>query len=102
MGWYDALMQLHYDEVTKQRLRAWQRDDQVLFRATEAQLRRIEASPHQHGVDGTPHVPRLVSYSVPGRDDEFVITWDVAGSRVGIISISSSAELEARAQLRRR
>lgn len=93
-------MELRYEDLTKERLRAWRDNDQVLYDATVDQLQRIKGNPDRHGADGTPFVSRLVSFSVGGRDEQYVITWEVDGEDIRIGEICSVSELQQRARLR--
>lgn len=93
-------MRLLYDDLTKERLRTWRNEDRVLYDATADQLQRIKGNPKRYGADGTPLVSRLVSFSVVGRDEEYVITWEVDGEEIRIGHVSSVSEFQQRARLR--
>jgi hypothetical protein len=93
-------MELHYDEATKNRLRAWRANDAPLYSATEEQLGRILAAPESYGLNGTPFVPRLVSFAVHGRDEEYVITWEVAHDAIIIGDVCSVTDMRQRQHLR--
>jgi len=94
-------MELGYDDEVKSRLRHWRDSDQLLYQAAVAQLEAIKANPTRHGIDGTPHVPRLVTFGVNGRDEQYVIVWDnPSGDVVPIASVCSMSEMQQRARLR--
>jgi len=92
-------MNLLYSDETKDRLRQWRDADPSLYRVTEKELQAIASNPHTHGMVGSPYVPRLVSYGVNGRDDEYVITWEVRGDSAIIGTVASMAEMRQRARL---
>lgn len=95
-------MQLRYDDETKARLRHWRDTDPLLYQATSAQLEAIKADPDSHGIKGSPFVPRLVAFSVNGRDEEYVITWQLPQDDVTIIvNISTVEEMQQRARMGR-
>lgn len=96
-------MRLSYDEQTKARLRNWRDSDQSLYAAAKAQLEAIKAAPTEHGIDGTPFVPRLVTFEVHGRDEQYVITWESTEVDVVFIAnLSTVTEMQQRARLNRR
>ena len=94
-------MELRYDDDTKARLRHWRDADLQLHSAALQQLEAIKRNPHRHGKDGAPHVPRLVVFDVHGRDEQYVITWEVVGEVVFIASVCTVTELQQRARLNR-
>ncbi|MDD7963092.1 hypothetical protein [Microbacterium thalli] len=95
-------MNLTYHDDTKARLRHWRDSDQPLYTAAATQLEAIKLNPTGHGIDGTPFVPRLVTFGVPGRDEEYVITWDgPVGDVVFIANVCSVTEMQQRARLNR-
>lgn len=95
-------MHLRYDDDTKARLRHWRDADPLLYQATSAQLEGIKASPDSYGSKGSPFVPRLVTYSVNGRDEEYVITWELPQDDATlIVSISTVTEMQQRARISR-
>lgn len=95
-------MQLTYDEATKDRLRTWKDTDRALYDAAAAHLEAIKARPTEHGIEGSPFVPRLVTFDVNGRDETYVITWEEPeDDAVKIVDISSVSEMRQRARLRR-
>lgn len=92
-------MELRYDDETKTRLRQWRDGDRLLYAAAEAQLNKIRDFPHTHGIDGSPRVPRIVSFSVAGRNEQYVITWQVGADAVYIADVCSVTEMKQRARL---
>lgn len=95
-------MQLNYDDATKDRLRAWKGADTALYDATVAQLNAIKARPTEHGIEGNPFVPRLVTFDVNGRDEIYVISWgEPKDDAVQIVDVCSVSEMQQRARLRR-
>lgn len=94
-------MELRYDDATKERLRYWRDNDRALYEATERQLKAIKADPRAHGRRGTPYVPRLIVFGVPGRDEEYVVTWDPQPAYVTIVAVGSVSEMQQRARLNR-
>ncbi|MFK4761703.1 hypothetical protein ACI3KS_12270 [Microbacterium sp. ZW T5_45] len=95
-------MTLRYSDETKDRLRRWRESDPTLYQAAERELNAISANPTQHGTDGTPFVPRLVTFSVNGRDEEYVITWECSPDDIAFIgNVSSVTEMMQRSRLSR-
>lgn len=93
-------MDLRYDDDTKTRLRHWRDSDRSLYEVVDTQLQAILASPGSHGISGSPHVPRLVTFGVNGRDAEYVITWEVRESTVYIGFVCPVSELQQRTRLK--
>ncbi len=91
-------MEVVYAKDVKARLINWKHNDPILYRATERVLLAIQKDPVGFGNPGDPLVQRLSSYAVDGRDAEYVVTWDVVGQQVRIITISSRGELIQRAR----
>ena len=93
-------MELRYQDATKARLRFWRDNDPLLYSAASTELRAIKGNPRGHGIDGTPHVSRVTTFNVPGRDDDYVITWDAQATAVFIGDVCPVEELRQRARLR--
>lgn len=93
-------MALNYVDHVGERLLGWKSSDPSLFAAAERTLRAIDDAPASYGKDGTPLVPRLVTFLVPGRGIEYVITWEHHNGVTMILSASSTTELVQIARLR--
>lgn len=89
-------MGLRFDQLTAMRLRHWRETDTALFDATVRELGAISDSPSLHGQRGQPPIGRLVVYEVPGRREQYVITWELRDATVIVASISSIEELRRR------
>ncbi len=96
LGCYCHRVDLNYDEETKQRLRDWRTGDPQLYARTAEVLDSVKADPEGYGA-GEARGPRLKIYQVPGRDDEYVVTWEVVGGELFVGEISTVDELRRRA-----
>lgn len=84
---------MRYEVEAEQRIRSWRTSDPKLYEETLGILESIAAEPQSFGSPGSPLVDRLFSYGVPGRDEQYCITWDSRGAETTIVSLSTHTEL---------
>lgn len=93
-------MALRYSKATSARLLGWRSSDPTLFESAERELEKIKADPKRYGTDGDPLVERLKVFDVPGRDDQYAITWENgAAGDVFIADVFSVKEITMRSKL---
>lgn len=88
-------MKLRYEPNALARIRSWQEDDPNLYAATLEVLHTIADDPENFGVPMPSDRPgyRLRSYGIPGRIEQYCITWKTKDSVTVIATVSTQDEL---------
>ena len=93
--WYTGIMR--YEPHAAARIRSWQEHDPALYAATIEVLHAIRDDPQTYGAPGGQLADRLRSYGIPGRIEQYCITWSAKGSEPVILTVSTHDELVQRA-----
>ncbi|MEH6624437.1 MAG: hypothetical protein V7738_16905 [Dietzia maris] len=88
-------MTMEYEPSAAARIRSWQEDDPTLYAATLKVLYAIRDDPRTVGAplpSGQPGY-RLSSYGIPGRIEQYCITWKAKDPVPLIATVSTHDEL---------
>lgn len=93
-------MALAYHPAVVERLRQWKASDAPLYMHAQRVLIAIRDDPSGHGTYAEAIDARLVTFTVPGRADMYVIVWFEQGDVTAIADIDSAAQFAQRQRFR--